>query len=144
MTREDRILHRLGDHQWRKEWTRQVLRWRTEPGPDDAKGDGRRGWERHESRAALRRRILRLLENALRRIADRQNKDLGDYASITADVDIGQPVNGGGFGLGVELIGHLPNLPRDEAQALMEEAHQRSPYSRATSRNIDVKLTVEE
>ena len=83
-------------------------------------------------------------ENALRRIADRQNKDLGGDASITANVDIGKAEHGGGFGLGVELIGHLPNLPRDEAQALMEEAHQRCPYSRATSGNIDVKLTVEE
>ena len=82
-------------------------------------------------------------ENALRMIADRQNKDVGDDTSITANVDIGQPEDGG-FGLGVELIGHLPNLPREEAQALMEEAHQMCPYSRATSGNIDVKLTVEE
>ena len=81
-------------------------------------------------------------ENALRMIAERQNKDVGD-ASITANVDIGQTEDGG-FGLGVELIGHLPNLPREEAQALMEDAHQMCPYSRATSGNIDVKLSVEE
>ncbi|MDP8951761.1 MAG: Ohr subfamily peroxiredoxin, partial [Actinomycetota bacterium] len=50
----------------------------------------------------------------------------------------------GGFGLAVELVGHLPELPREEAQALMEEAHQVCPYSRATRGNIDVKLSVEE
>ena len=50
----------------------------------------------------------------------------------------------GGFGLAVELIGHLPDLPRGEAQALMEEAHGVCPYSRATRENIDVKLTVGE
>ncbi len=81
-------------------------------------------------------------ENALRMIAERQNKDVGD-ASITANVGIGRTEDGG-FGLGVELIGHLPNLPREEAQALMEDAHQMCPYSRATSGNIDVKLSVEE
>ena len=81
-------------------------------------------------------------ENALRMIAERQNKDVGD-ASVTANVDIGKTEDGG-FGLGVELIGRLPNLPREEAQALMEDAHQMCPYSRATSGNIDAKLTVEE
>ena len=81
-------------------------------------------------------------EQALRIVAGQQNKDVGD-ASITANVDIGQTEDGG-FGLGVELIGHLPNLPGEEAQALMEEAHQMCPYSRATRGNIDVKLTVEE
>ena len=81
-------------------------------------------------------------ENALRMIADGQNKDVGD-ASITANVDIGKTEDGG-FGLGVELIGHLPNLPREEAEKLMEEAHQMCPYSRATRGNIDVKLSVGE
>ncbi|MDP9457245.1 MAG: Ohr subfamily peroxiredoxin [Actinobacteria bacterium] len=80
-------------------------------------------------------------ENALRMVAGRQNKDVGD-ASITANVGIGQTEDGG-FGLAVELIGHLPDLPREEAQALMEEAHQMCPYSRATRGNIDVKLSVD-
>ena len=81
-------------------------------------------------------------EQALRIVAGQQNKDVGD-ASITANVDIGKTEDGG-FGLGVELIGHLPDLPREEAESLMEEAHQMCPYSRATSGNIDVKLTVQE
>ena len=81
-------------------------------------------------------------ENALRMIAGQQKKDIGG-ASITANVDIGRTEDGG-FGLGVELVGHLPGLPREEAERLMEEAHGVCPYSRATRGNIDVKLTVEE
>ena len=81
-------------------------------------------------------------ESALRLVAGRQKKDVGD-ASVRANVDIGQ-TDDGGFGLAVELVGHLPELPREEAQALMEEAHQVCPYSRATRGNIDVKLSVEE
>ncbi len=81
-------------------------------------------------------------EQALRIVAGQQNKDVSD-ASITANVDIGKTEDGG-FGLGVELIGHLPNLPREEAEALMEEAHRMCPYSRATRGNIDVKLSVQE
>lgn len=79
-------------------------------------------------------------EGALRLVAGRQNKDVGD-ASITANVDFGKTEDGG-FGLGVELIGRLPDLPREEAQALMEEAHEVCPYSRATQGNINVRLTV--
>ena len=79
---------------------------------------------------------------ALRLVADRHGKDVGD-SSIRANVDIGK-TKGGGFGLAVELIGRLPGLRREEAQALMEEAHQVCPYSRATRGNIDVKLSVEE
>ena len=78
---------------------------------------------------------------ALRLVADRQDKDVGD-SSIRANVDIGKTKDGG-FGLAVELIGRLPGLRREEAQALMEEAHQVCPYSRATRGNIDVKLSVE-
>jgi lipoyl-dependent peroxiredoxin len=80
-------------------------------------------------------------ESALRLVARQQKKDVGD-ASVRANVDIGQ-TDDGGFGLAVELVGHLPELPREEAQALMEEAHQVCPYSRATRGNIAVKLSVE-
>ena len=79
---------------------------------------------------------------ALRLVADRTAVPVGD-SSIRANVDIEQTEDGG-FGLAVELIGRLPGLPREEAQALMEKAHQVWPYSRATRGNIDVKLSVEE
>ena len=53
---------------------------------------------------------------ALRLVADRHGQDVGD-SSIRANVDIGQ-TDDGGFGLAVELIGRLPGLAREEAQAL--------------------------
>ena len=80
-------------------------------------------------------------ENALRRVGGQQKKNVRD-ASVTAVVGIGR--DGNGFGLEVELIGTLPNLPREEAEDLMREAHQVCPYSKATRGNIEVTLSVAE
>ena len=59
---------------------------------------------------------------------------------ITAKVDIGPA--GKGFGLQVELVANLPELPREQAQALINAAHEVCPYSNATRGNIvvDVRL----
>jgi lipoyl-dependent peroxiredoxin len=60
--------------------------------------------------------------------------------AITAHVTFG-PV-GPGFGLAVELVAAIPELARDQAEALVHAAHQVCPYSNATRGNIvvDVKL----
>ena len=58
--------------------------------------------------------------------------------SITAKVDIGPA--GKGFGLQVELIASLPDLPRDQALALIAAAHEVCPYSNATRGNIVVDV----
>src|ERR671917_596613 len=79
-------------------------------------------------------------ENALRRVAGQQKKNIGEDTSITANVGIGR--DGNGFGLKVELVGHLPGLPREEAEALMYVAHEVCPYSKATRGNIEVELSV--
>jgi osmotically inducible protein OsmC len=60
--------------------------------------------------------------------------------SITANVTLGSV--GQGYGLAVELIAHLPNLPREQAEALVHAAHQVCPYSNATRGNIVVELRV--
>jgi Ohr subfamily peroxiredoxin len=60
--------------------------------------------------------------------------------TITAKVSIGK--DDSGFGLAVELVGTFPELPKDQAEALMEAAHQVCPYSKATRGNIEVKLSV--
>ena len=60
---------------------------------------------------------------------------------ISARVSIGAIE--GGYGLAVELVGKMPELPREQAEALMNTAHQVCPYSRATRGNIEVKLSVE-
>ncbi|WNG18875.1 organic hydroperoxide resistance protein [Cystobacter fuscus] len=58
--------------------------------------------------------------------------------SITANVTIGSV--GQGFGLAVELTASIPELPRDQAEALLHAAHQVCPYSNATRGNIAVDL----
>ena len=79
-------------------------------------------------------------ENALRRVARQQKKDVTD-SSVTARVHIGRHPEGG-FGLAAELTGHLPKLSKEEAEKLMEDAHGVCPYSRATQGNIHVTLSV--
>ena len=62
-------------------------------------------------------------------------------AAVTATVGIG-PRSEGGFGLDVALDVTLPGVPREQAQELVEKAHQVCPYSNATRGNLDVKLNV--
>jgi osmotically inducible protein OsmC len=80
-------------------------------------------------------------ESALRLVAGKAGKNVKD-ASITASATIGKTPDGG-FGLAVELKGKLPGLSKEEAQQLMHTAHTVCPYSKATSGNIEVKLSVE-
>jgi lipoyl-dependent peroxiredoxin len=61
--------------------------------------------------------------------------------AVTATVGIG-PRSEGGFGLDVELVVHLPNLERPDAERLVDAAHQICPYSNATRNNVDVRLSV--
>jgi Ohr subfamily peroxiredoxin len=77
--------------------------------------------------------------NALKRVA----KDAGtpvEGAEMVARVGIG--MDGKAFGLAVTLQGRLPGLDESAAHALMEQAHQVCPYSRATRGNIEVTLEV--
>ncbi len=62
-------------------------------------------------------------------------------AKVTATVGIG-PRSEGGFGIDVQLDVSLPGVPRDQAQALVEKAHQVCPYSNATRNNVPVRLNV--
>ena len=61
--------------------------------------------------------------------------------SVTAKVSIG-PLEGGAFGLAVELAVNIPEVSIEEAQRLTERAHQVCPYSNATRNNIEVILTI--
>jgi len=60
---------------------------------------------------------------------------------VTARVGMG-PLADGGFGLAVELDLHAPSLSRDDAERLLERAHQVCPYSNATRGNVNVVLNV--
>ncbi len=77
--------------------------------------------------------------NALKRVAGQQKVDVKD-AEMTAEVGLG--TEGEAFKLAVTLVGSLPGLPADQAQQLMEAAHQVCPYSNATRGNIDVTLAL--
>ncbi|NUP12058.1 MAG: organic hydroperoxide resistance protein [Polyangiaceae bacterium] len=77
--------------------------------------------------------------SALALVARLQKIDVGPV-KITANVSLG--TNGPAYGLAVELVGDLPNLPREQAEALMHAAHEVCPYSNATRGNIEVKLSV--
>ena len=58
--------------------------------------------------------------------------------TVTGKVSIG-PV-GEAFGLAVELIVDIPELARDQAENLVQAAHQVCPYSNATRGNIVVDV----
>lgn len=58
--------------------------------------------------------------------------------TVTAHVSLG-PV-GQAFGLAVALEVAIPDLPREQAQALVDTAHEVCPYSNATRGNIEVEV----
>jgi Ohr subfamily peroxiredoxin len=77
--------------------------------------------------------------SALSHVARAQKLNPGPV-HITAHVTIGPA--GKGFGLAVELVASLPELSREQAEALVQAAHQVCPYSNATRGNIEVALRV--
>ena len=66
--------------------------------------------------------------------------DAARDASVTAHVDLGK--GNTGLELAVEIHVALPHMEREEAQELVEKAHQGCPYSRATRGNVEVELVV--
>ncbi|BDU17304.1 organic hydroperoxide resistance protein [Lysobacter auxotrophicus] len=77
---------------------------------------------------------------ALKFVAAKEKVAFPADASIDASVGIGPLPTG--FGIQAELKVSLPGLPREQAEALVQKAHQVCPYSNATRGNIDVALTV--
>ncbi|HEY4180881.1 MAG TPA: Ohr family peroxiredoxin [Kofleriaceae bacterium] len=63
--------------------------------------------------------------------------------AITVKASIG-PVEGGAFGLAVALSAKIPEMKRDEAEALVKAAHEVCPYSNATRGNIVVDVRLED
>lgn len=71
-------------------------------------------------------------------VAGQSKKLLPAGTQIASEVGIG-PIPAG-FGIQVTLNISLPGMAHDEAQALIDAAHQVCPYSNATRGNIDVTL----
>lgn len=79
-------------------------------------------------------------DSALNLVIKRSKMETGE-TTVTAKVSIGQ-IENGGFGLAVELDVNVPGVSLEEAQSLVEQAHQVCPYSNATRNNIEVQLAV--
>ena len=62
-------------------------------------------------------------------------------STVTGRVTLGT-VEGGGYGIAVELDVALPGVDAETAQKLVEAAHEVCPYSNATRGNIDVDLRI--
>lgn len=77
---------------------------------------------------------------ALKFVAGREKVALPAETSIEGTVGIGQIPSG--FGIEAELKISLPGIPREQAEALVQQAHLVCPYSNATRNNIDVTLTI--
>jgi len=72
-----------------------------------------------------------------------QHKKNGSGTEVTCAVSVG-PREGGGFGIAVKMHVRMPQLPAEEARALVQEAHEKvCPYSHATRGNIEFALEVE-
>ena len=76
---------------------------------------------------------------AMKFVAGRDKLPMPADASVEGVVGIGQIPQG--FGIEVELRISLPGMNDEQAEQLIERAHQVCPYSNATRGNIVVTLT---
>jgi Ohr subfamily peroxiredoxin len=79
-------------------------------------------------------------QSAMAVVARRMKLDSSD-STVEAHVELGA-LEGGAFGLAVELQIEVPGVEPGEARALVAKAHEVCPYSNATRGNIEVGLLV--
>ncbi|MDK4717815.1 organic hydroperoxide resistance protein [Rhizobium sp. CNPSo 3968] len=77
---------------------------------------------------------------AMSRAAGKRQLRLPAETSVDAEVDLGTTENQ--FFLQARLNVSIPGVDRDTAQAIVDEAHQICPYSKATRGNINLELHV--
>ncbi|GGF67940.1 peroxiredoxin [Azorhizobium oxalatiphilum] len=77
---------------------------------------------------------------ALGKVAARRQVKLPPDVAVEAEVDLG--TTDGAFLLQARLTVRLPGIDPELGRALLEDAHQTCPYSKATRGNIDVTLTL--
>ena len=63
-------------------------------------------------------------------------------ADVAVDAEVDLNLADGGYFLGIRLNVSLPGVERDVARALVDEAHQICPYSKATRGNVDVAINL--
>lgn len=79
-------------------------------------------------------------ESALMAVARKQKIAVPDGLAIDAEIDLHQ--GDSGYFLGARLNISVPGMERERAQALVDEAHQVCPYSKATRGNIAVSINL--
>ncbi|MFO1112332.1 MAG: organic hydroperoxide resistance protein [Rhodospirillales bacterium] len=79
---------------------------------------------------------------ALKFVAGKEKVAVPADTSVTATVGIGPRDDGTGFGLDVALAISLPGIDAAKAEDLVQKAHIVCPYSEATRKNLDVRLSV--
>ena len=77
---------------------------------------------------------------AIGKAAGKRDVKLPGDLSVAAEIDLGS--TDGAYLLQARLKVNMPGIERELATALVEEAHQTCPYSKATRGNINVELTV--
>jgi lipoyl-dependent peroxiredoxin len=77
-------------------------------------------------------------ESAIALAARKRNTALPAAMAIDAEVDL--TVAGDGYFLSARLKVSLPGFNRETAQALINEAHETCPYSKATRGNVEVAI----
>ena len=78
--------------------------------------------------------------SALKLVAGQAGVD-ATGTQVSATVSLGT-LEGGAFGIAVELDVSVPAVDRRTAEKVVARAHEVCPYSNATRGNVDVKLTV--
>ncbi|AEI37442.1 MAG: organic hydroperoxide resistance protein [Zymomonas mobilis subsp. pomaceae] len=78
---------------------------------------------------------------AMKAVAPKLKLTVPSDATVEATIGIG-PRSEGGFGITADLAIHLPGVPKEDAQKLVEAAHQVCPYSNATRNNVNVGLKI--
>jgi osmotically inducible protein OsmC len=79
-------------------------------------------------------------QSAMGVVGRRMHVDTSE-STITSRVTIG-PIDGGAYGLAVELDVEIPGVDRETAEKVVQAAHEVCPYSNATRGNIQVDLKV--
>jgi osmotically inducible protein OsmC len=77
-------------------------------------------------------------DNAMQLITHRM-KLAPSACSTTVEVGMAE-IEGGGYGLDIDIYANIAGLSEPEAQSLLTAAHKICPYSNALHGNVDVRL----
>jgi Ohr subfamily peroxiredoxin len=79
-------------------------------------------------------------QSAMEVVGRRLGTDTSD-SEVTGRVTLGT-IEGGAFGIAVELDVHIPDVDEETASKVVSAAHEVCPYSNATRGNIEVTLKI--